>query len=120
MNKEYVNLIIFDELVFSNKKISKCYCRSRKITCTTIFIGHTYSKNIDRILKNNIDYLIFTQLDRRESNMLYQDMDLDISLKEFQDINRDLKKYEFILIDKYNDHKFMRIRKNLDQIYISK
>ena len=25
-----------------------------------------------------------------------------------------------ILIDKYNEHKFMRIRKNLDQIYICK
>ena len=59
-------------------------------------------------------------MDKRELNMLYQTINLDISLKEFQDINMNLKKYEFILIDKYNDHKFMRIRKNLDQIYISK
>ena len=43
--------------------------------------------------------------------MLYQDINLDISLKEFQDINMGLKKYEFILIDKCNAHKFMRIRK---------
>ena len=52
--------------------------------------------------------------------MLYQDIHLDISLKEFQDINTNLKKYEFILIDKYNEHEFMRIRKNLNQIYICK
>ena len=52
--------------------------------------------------------------------MLYNDKSLDISLNEFQDIDTNLKKYEFILIDKYNDHKFMRIRKNLDQIYICK
>ena len=52
--------------------------------------------------------------------MLYQDIDLDISLKEFQDINTNLKKYEFILIDKYNEYGFMRIRKNLNQIYICK
>ena len=71
-------------------------------------------------MKNNIDYLIFTQLDKKELNMLYQDISLDISLKEFQDINTNLKRYEFILIDKYNEHKFMRIRKNLDQIYICK
>ena len=77
-------------------------------------------KNIDRTLKNNIDYLIFTQLDKPELNMLYQDINLDISLKEFQDINTNFKKYEFILIDKYNEYKFMRIRKNLDQIYICK
>ena len=100
--------------------MSEFYCKSRKLTCTSIFIGHRCFKNIDRTLKNNIDYLVFTQLDKRELNMLYQDINLDISLKEFQDINRDLKKYEFILIDKYNDYKFMRIRKNLDQIYISK
>ena len=120
MNKEYVNLIIFDDLVFSNKKISEFYCRSRKLNCSCIFIGHRYFKNIDRTLKNNIDYLIFTQLDKRELNMLYQDINLDISLKEFQDINTNLKKYEFILIDKYNEHKFMRIRRNLNQIYICK
>ena len=52
--------------------------------------------------------------------MLYNDISLDISLQEFQDINTNLKRYEFILIDKYNEYKFMRIRKNLDQISISK
>ena len=52
--------------------------------------------------------------------MLYHDINLDISLKEFQDINTSLKKYEFILVDKYNEHKFVRIRINLNQIYICK
>ena len=28
-------------------------------------MGHRYFKNIDRTLKNNIDYLIFTQLDKK-------------------------------------------------------
>ena len=87
---------------------------------STIFIGHRYFKNIDRTLKNNIDYSISSQLDKRELNMLYHDINLNISLNEFQDINTNLKIYEFILIDKYNDYKFMRIRKNLDQIYICK
>ena len=52
--------------------------------------------------------------------MIYQDINLDISLKEFQDINTNFKKYDFILIDKYNEYNFMKLRKNLDQIYISK
>ena len=116
IDKKYVKLIIFDDLVFSNKKISEFYCRSRKLNSSSIFIAHRYFKKTDRTLKNNIDCLIFTQLDKKELNMLYQDIDLDISVKEFQDINMNLKKYEFILIDKYNDQKFMRIRKNLDQI----
>ena len=120
IDKDCINILIFDDFVFSNKKISEFYCRSRKLNCSCIFIGHRYFKNIDITLKNNIDYLIFTQLDKRELNMLYNDINLDISLKEFQDINTNLKRYEFILIDKYNDYKFMRIRKNLDQIYICK
>ena len=90
------------------------------MNCTCIFIEHRYFKNIDRTLKNNIDYLIFNQLDKNELNMLYEDINLNISLKDFQNINNDLKRYEFIMIDKYNDHEFMRIRKNFDQIYIPK
>ena len=120
IDKGYVNLIIFDDHVFSNKKISEFYCKSRKLNCTCIFIGHRYFKNIDRTLKNNIDYLIFTQLDKKELNMLYQDINLNITLKEFQNINNDLKRYELIMIDKYNEHELMRIRKNFDQIYILK
>ena len=90
------------------------------MNCTCIFIGHRYFKNIDRTLKSNIDYLIFTQLDKKELNMLYQDINLDITLKEFQNINNVLKRYEFIMINKYNKNEFMRIRKNFDQIYIPK
>ena len=52
--------------------------------------------------------------------MLYQDINLNITLKEFQNINNDLQRYEFIMIDNYNEHEFMRIRKNFDHIYISK
>ena len=52
--------------------------------------------------------------------MLYQDINLNVSLKEFQNSNNDLKRYEFIMIDKYNEHEFMRIRKNFERIYIPK
>ena len=120
IDKKYVNLIIFDDLLFSNEKISEFYSRSRKLNCTCIFIRHRYFKNIDRTLKNNINYSIFTQLDKKELNMLYQDMNLNITLKAFQTINNDLKRYEFIMIDKYNENEFLRIRKNFHQIYISK
>ena len=117
IDKNCVNLILFDDLVFSNKKISEFYCRSRKLNCTSIFIAHRYFNYIDRTLKNNIDYLIFTQLDKKELNMLYQDINLNITLKDFQTISNNLQRYEFIMIDKYNEHEFMKIRKDFDQIY---
>ena len=100
IDKGYFNLIIFDDLVFSNKKVSEFHCRSKKLNCTSIFIGHRYFKNIDRTLKNNIDYLIFTQLDKKELNMLYQDINLNITLEKFKNFNNNLKRYEFIIIDK--------------------
>ena len=70
IDKKYVNLIIFDDPAFTNKDISEFYCRSSKINCTCIFVAHRYFQNIDRTLKNNIDYLIFTQLDKKELNMI--------------------------------------------------
>ena len=51
--------------------------------------------------------------------MLYQDINLNITLKDFQTINNDLQRCEFIMIDKYNEHEFMRIHKNFDQILYS-
>ena len=48
--------------------------------------------------------------------MMYNDISLDITLKQFQDINNNLKKYDFIIIDKYNKNDFMKIRKNFNQI----
>ena len=47
IDKNYVNLIIFDDVVFSNKKASEFYCRSRKLNSTCIFIGHRCFNNID-------------------------------------------------------------------------
>ena len=81
------------------------------------FISHRFF-SIDRLLRNNLDYIIFTKLDKKEISMLYNDISLDLSLKEFQNINNDLKKYDFIIIDKYNENDFMKIRKNFNCILI--
>ena len=53
-------------------------------------------------------------MDKKELNMIYQDVNLNILLKELKDVNNNLKKYELIMIDKYNEHDFMKIRKNFD------
>ena len=44
---------------------------------------------------------------------------LHIDLNEFEKINNNLKQYDFIIIDKYNEHDFMKIRKNIDEIYFT-
>ena len=117
IDKKYVNLVVFDDLVFSNKKISTFFTQSRKLNVSCIFISHRYF-SIDRLLRNNLDYIIFTKLDKREISMIYNDISLDLTLQQFHDINNDLKKYDFIIIDKYNENNFMKIRKNFNSILI--
>ena len=115
IDKKYINLVVFDDLVFNNKKISTFFTQSRKSNVSCIFISHRYF-TVDRLLRNSLDYIIFTKLDKREIMMMYNDISLDITLKQFQDINDNLKKYDFIIIDKYNENDFMKIRKSFNQI----
>ena len=65
-----------------------------------------------------MDYIIFTKLDKREITSLYNGISLDLTLKQFQEINNNLKRYDFIIIDKFNDVDFMKIRKNFNSILI--
>ena len=116
ISKDKINLAVFDDLIFSNKKISEFFTKSRKSNVSCVFISHRYF-SIDRLLRNNLDYIIFTKLDKREIRMIYNDINLHIVLNEFEEINNNLRQYDFIIIDKYNEHKFMRIRKNIDEIY---
>ena len=115
ISKDKINLVVFDDLVFSNKKISEFFKKSRKINVSCVFISHRYF-SVER-LSNNLDYIIFTKLDKKEIKLIYNDISLHIDLNEFEGINNNLKQYDFIIIDKYNKHNFMKLRKNIDEIY---
>ena len=92
-------MCIFDDLVFSNKKISTFFTQCRKLNTSCCFISHRYF-SLDRLLRNNLHYIIFFKLDKKEITLLYQDVSLDISLDNFQKINNSLKPFENIIIDK--------------------
>ena len=117
INNDKINLVIFDNLVFSNKKISEFFTKSRKINVSCVFISHRYFC-INRLLRNNLDYIIFTKLDKKETRLIYNDISSHIDLNEFEKMNNNLNKYDFIIIDKFNEHDFMKIRKNIDEVYI--
>ena len=118
ISEDKINLVVFDDLEFSNTKISEFLTKSRKLNVSCVFISHRYFC-IDRLLRNNLDYIIFTRLHMKEINLIYNDISLHVNLNEFEKINNNLKQYDFIIIDKYNEHDFMKIRKNIDEIYIS-
>ena len=86
-------------MAFSDKKISTFFTQCRKFNTSCCFISHRYF-SIDILLRNNLHYIIFFKLDKKEINLLYQDVSLDISLDDFQKINNSLKSFENIIIDK--------------------
>ena len=102
ISKDKINLVVFDDLVFSSKKISEFFTQSRKLNVSCVFISHRYF-SIDRLLKNNLDYIIFTKLDKKEISLIYNDISLHVNLKEFEKINNNLEQYDFIIVDKYNE-----------------
>ena len=110
IDKNKIILVVFDDLVFSDKKISTFFTQSRKINVTCVFTAHSFFK-VDKLLRDNLDYIIFTKLDKREITSLYNSISLDLTLKQFQEINNNLKRYDFIIIDKFNDVDFIKIRK---------
>ena len=116
ISKDKINLVVFDDLVFSDTKISEFFTKSRKLNVSCVFISHRYF-SIDRLLRNNLDYIIFTKQDKKEIKLIYDDISLHINLDEFDKINNNLEQYDFIIIDKYNEHEYMRIRENKDEIY---
>ena len=83
-----------------------------------MFIAHSFFK-VDKLLKDNLDYIIFTKLDKRDITSLYNSINLDLTLEQFQEINNNLKRYDFITIDQFNDIDFMKIRKNFKNILIN-
>ena len=104
-------------LSFQIRKYQHFFTQSRKINVTCVFIAHSFFK-VDKLLRDNLDYIIFTKLDKREITSLYNNISLDLTLKQFQEINNNLKRYDFIIIDKFNDIDFMKIRKNFNNILI--
>ena len=110
-------MVVFDDLVFSDKKISTFFTQSRKLNVICVFIAHSFFI-VDKILRDNLDYIIFTKLDKREITSIYNGISLDLTLKQFQEIKNNLKKYDFIIIDKFNDIDFMKMRKNFSNILI--
>ena len=47
INKAYINLVVFDDLIFSDKRISEFFTKNRKINSSCIFISHRYFVLID-------------------------------------------------------------------------
>ncbi len=118
LDKEYQNLIIFDDFVTEADQhlIIDHFIRSRKKNCSLIYLTQSYFST-PKDIRLQCNYFIFYNIsNERELSKILRDHCLDIDKDSFKTYfnKATLKPYNFFLIDKKS--KELRFRKNFDII----
>jgi Ni2+-binding GTPase involved in maturation of urease and hydrogenase len=118
LDKEYQNLIIFDDFVTEADQhlIIDLFIRSRKKNCSVIYLTQSYFST-PKDIRLQCNYFIFYNIsNERELSKIQWDHCLDIDKDSFKTYfnKATLKPYNFFLIDKKS--KELRFRKNFDII----
>ena len=118
LDKEYQNLIIFDDFVTEVDQylIIDLFIRSRKKNCSLIYLTQSYFST-PKDIRLQCNYFIFYNIsNERELSEIQRDHCLDINKDTFKKYfnKATLEPYNFFLIDKKS--KELRFRKNFDII----
>jgi hypothetical protein len=101
--------------------IAEYYTRGRHSNVNCIYITQNYFQLPRKSIRANANLLILFQLAKRDLENIYNDIvSCDIrTLKEFQSWSEKVwdKKYDFMVIDRYNESKNKRYRKGFDIFY---
>jgi len=118
-DKEYNNLVVWDDLVLSKslEKVEEYYIRARKLNVSVIFISQSYFR-IPKIIRNNCSYMVLLKLSgQREINVILSEFGLGVSKDEL------IKIYEYATAQKMSPlvidleaQPLDRFRKGLDHI----
>jgi hypothetical protein len=116
LDKEYQNLIIFDDFVTEADQhlIIDLFIRSRKKNCSLIYLTQSYFST-PKDIRLQCNYFIFYNIsNERELLEIQRDHCLDIDKYTFKEYfnKATLEPYNFFLIDKKS--KELRFRKNFD------
>jgi hypothetical protein len=116
LDKEYQNLIIFDDFVTETDQylIIDLFIRSRKKNCSLIYLTQSYFST-PKDIRLQCNYFIFYNISsERELSEIQRDHCLYIDKESFKKYfnNATLEPYNFFLIDKKS--KELRFRKNFD------
>ena len=104
--KDKKNLVIFDDVVnMKNQEIQKSYfTRGRHNNCNVIYISQTYYALDKNSIRNNSNCFIFFKLDKRDKNMIYNDLfsnvEPDKNMFDMFVDNHWREKYNYIYLDR--------------------
>jgi hypothetical protein len=118
-DKEYNNLVVWDDLVLSKDltMVENYYIRARKLNVSVIFLSQSFFR-IPKIIRNNCSYMVLLKLSgNREVNVILSEFGLGVTKDELVAI------YEFATQEKLQPliidleaQPADRFRKGLDQI----
>ena len=116
------NLVIFDDFITEKdqRKIIDLFIRSRHQNASIIYISQSYFRT-PRDIRLNCNYFIFFELNnnKKELNLIFQDLVSDLTKPEFQKMAllATKNKYDFFMIDKKTEYLKLRYRKNFNSLY---
>jgi hypothetical protein len=118
LDKEYQNLIIFDDFVTESDQhlIIDLFIRSRKKNCSLIYLAQSYFST-PKDIRLQCNYFIFYNIsNEREVSEIQRDHCLDVDKYTFKEYFNEAtsEPYSFFLIDKKSRE--LRFRKNFDHI----
>jgi hypothetical protein len=118
LDKEYQNLIIFDDFAAEADQhlIIDFFIRGRKKNCSLIYLTQSYFST-PKDIRLQCNYFVFYNIsNERESSEIQSDHCLDIDKETFKEYFTEAtsEPYNFFLIDKKSRE--LRYRKNLDTI----
>jgi hypothetical protein len=118
LDKEYQNLIIFDDFVTESDQhlIIDLFIRSRKKNCSLIYLTQSYFSTPKDIRLQCNYFILYNISNEREFSEIQRDHCLDVDKETFKKyfIKATSEPYSFFLIDKKS--KELRFRKNFDHI----
>jgi hypothetical protein len=118
LNKEYQNLIIFDDFVTESDQhlIIDLFIRSRKKNCSLIYLTQSYFSTPKDIRLQCNYFILYNISNERELTEIQRDHCLDVDKETFKKyFNKATSEpYSFFLIDKKSRE--IKFRKNFDHI----
>lgn len=131
VNPRHKNLFIFDDCYLENRtcqtRIQNFYSRGRHSNLQCFYISQDYHHLDRQTIRVNSNFLILFKLPKKDLTHIYQDIvsfDEDslkpnCDFKAFYEFAKRVwdKKYEFMVIDKFNEDYDRRYRKGFDKNY---
>lgn len=118
MDKDFNNLVIFDDLVLEKNqtRVANYYIRARKLNCSVCYLSQSYFA-IPKIVRSNCTYLVLLKLSgARELNLILSEGGLGIDKNELLRIYKEAtaEKFSPLIID-YEAEQDKRYRKGFTE-----